>query len=135
MSDAIRPTHYAGHPSGIEPWQIAMHLPGPLMDAFVYVWRHRDKDAPVDDLRKALQWMRFERVRRTESATPDVPSIAIARLERVLEAGHHAGAALDLIVNAAINWMNDDALTAAEVEVRRLLRLEMGEEYARSLPW
>lgn len=124
--DAIRPSRYT-HPSGVECWQISSHLPHPLGAAFEYVWRYRDKGAPVDDLRKALQWLQFERVRRTEVTTQQrTTPAALDRFRRVHEHGHHAGDALHLIVMSAISWMQDELLQAAEHEVRKLLHLELG---------
>jgi len=137
MSDPVNaPAHYTSHPSGVECWQISAHLPHPLASAFEYVFRHRDKDQPVEDLRKAIKWLEFERLRRREIVTQGhIVPVAIERMERMLEAGHHSGAALDRIMFAAINWMNDDILTAAEQEVRRLLQMEMADQYAGELPW
>ena len=52
------PKHYTSHPSGVECRTINRHLPGNLAAAFKYLFRHRDKGNPAQDLRKAANYLR-----------------------------------------------------------------------------
>jgi hypothetical protein len=52
------PPHYATHPSGVEAIEIREGMRCPLADAFKYLFRRDGKGAPVDDLRKAVWYMR-----------------------------------------------------------------------------
>ena len=61
MTDAVNsPAHYCGHPSGIECIQVTRHLSFNRGNAFKYIFRHRDKGAPAQDLQKALWYIRDE---------------------------------------------------------------------------
>lgn len=54
------PDHYTSHPSGIECVEIAEHLGFNLGNALKYVWRHRGKGNPTEDIRKALWYLQRE---------------------------------------------------------------------------
>jgi hypothetical protein len=58
--DAINPAHYKSHPSGIECIEISKHLSGCLAQAFQYVWRCGQKDDPIQELNKAIWFLRQE---------------------------------------------------------------------------
>jgi hypothetical protein len=58
--DPINPAHYQNHPSGIECIEISKHLSGCLAQAFQYVWRCGQKDAPIQELKKALWFIEVE---------------------------------------------------------------------------
>lgn len=60
------PKHYNTHPSGIECVEYLELLPGNLAHVCVYVWRHEHKGRPIEDLEKALWFLRRE-VRRSLS--------------------------------------------------------------------
>lgn len=61
MSDLVNnPAHYTGHPSGVECIEVTRHLPFNRGNAFKYIFRHRDKGHPEQDLRKALWYIRDE---------------------------------------------------------------------------
>lgn len=52
--DAVNhPDHYTTHPSGVECIQITEHMGFLDGNAMKYLWRHRDKGKPVEDLKKA----------------------------------------------------------------------------------
>ena len=54
--------HYYKHISGVECVQISKWLSSPLAQAFQYVWRCDNKhDEPLEDLKKALQWVQIEK--------------------------------------------------------------------------
>ena len=56
MSDAINPSHYQQHPSGMQPIEMIRHMPFSLGNAFKYIARAMHKhDSPLEDLKKA-QW-------------------------------------------------------------------------------
>ena len=58
--DAINPSHYRSHPSGIECIEISKHLSGCLAQAFQYVWRCGQKDDPIQDMDKAIWFINAE---------------------------------------------------------------------------
>lgn len=58
--NAINPSHYTSHPSGIECKEISKYLSGCLAQAFQYVWRCGQKDEPVQELKKALWFIDTE---------------------------------------------------------------------------
>jgi hypothetical protein len=53
MTDAINPSHYKGHLSGVECIQITEHMNFCLGNAIKYIWRAGLKNNPIEDLRKA----------------------------------------------------------------------------------
>jgi len=58
--DAINPSHYKSHPSGVECIDISKHLSGCLAQAFQYVWRCGQKDDPIQELDKAIWFIKAE---------------------------------------------------------------------------
>lgn len=55
------PSHYTGHPSGIECIQITEHMNFCLGNAIKYIWRAGTKsDDPREDLRKAIWYLSRE---------------------------------------------------------------------------
>jgi hypothetical protein len=58
--DAINPTHYKSHPSGIECSDIFQHLSPCLATALKYAWRCGKKDDPIQELDKALWYLNKE---------------------------------------------------------------------------
>ncbi|SKG54558.1 Protein of unknwon function (DUF3310) [Mycobacteroides abscessus subsp. massiliense] len=56
--DAINPSHYRNHPSGIECITITEHFGFNLGNAIKYIWRAGLKtDSPVEDLKKARWYL------------------------------------------------------------------------------
>ena len=53
MTDAINPSHYQDHPSGVECIQITEHMNFCLGNAIKYIWRAGLKNNAIEDLRKA----------------------------------------------------------------------------------
>lgn len=63
--DAIRaPDHYTWHPTGIECATIVDEFPYHIGTAMAYLWRHAHKGCAAMDLRKAIQHIEMELVRR-----------------------------------------------------------------------
>lgn len=61
MIDPVNnPAHYTNHPSGVEPIEVTRYLSFNRGNAFKYIFRHRDKGAPAQDLQKALWYIRDE---------------------------------------------------------------------------
>lgn len=123
MNDPVQsPSHYTGHPSGIECWQITAHLPHAMAAAFEYVWRYREKNG-AQDLQKALKWCEFERKARTEITTrAHVPEIARARMSLIISSPSDVNVfALWFIFDSAVHWMNDHLLRQAETSIHSLL--------------
>jgi hypothetical protein len=58
MGDAINPSHYRSHPSGIECVTVAEHFGFNLGNAIKYIWRAGLKSTdPIEDLRKAAWYI------------------------------------------------------------------------------
>ncbi len=62
-ADAINPSHYRKHPSGIECIEVTRHLNFNIGNAIKYLWRYMDKGDPVENLKKA-QWYIDDEIRR-----------------------------------------------------------------------
>jgi hypothetical protein len=58
-NDAISPTHYKTHPSGIECIQITEHMNFCLGNAIKYIWR-ADMKGGKEDLEKAIWYLQRE---------------------------------------------------------------------------
>lgn len=69
VSDPVKhPAHYTSHPSGVEIYLITQEMWCPnLANAFKYLARHEHKENPVQDLRKALEYVLFEIGRRRKT--------------------------------------------------------------------
>lgn len=65
MSDAINPSHYRNHPSGVECIQITEHLNFCRGNAIKYLWRAGEKDDEIEDLKKA-RWYVDREIQRIE---------------------------------------------------------------------
>lgn len=63
--DAINPSHYRKHPSGIECIEVTRHLNFNIGNAIKYLWRYQDKVDAVENLKKA-QWYIDDEIRRLE---------------------------------------------------------------------
>jgi hypothetical protein len=65
MNDNVNnPKHYTSHPSGIDCIQITEHMGFCLGNAIKYVWRADLKDDAIEDLEKAVWYIRREIERR-----------------------------------------------------------------------
>jgi len=79
MSDPVKsPSHYNQGKykcpkcdACIECITIAQEMPYNLGAAVKYIWRHKDKGNPIQDLEKAKQYIQFEIDRITEKGKPD----------------------------------------------------------------
>ena len=58
------PSHYTGHPSGIECIQVTEHMNFCLGNAVKYIWRCDDKGEAIENLRKACWYVEREIERR-----------------------------------------------------------------------
>lgn len=63
--DAINPSHYRKHPSGIECIEVTRHMNFNVGNAIKYIWRHMDKGDPIENLKKA-QWYIDDEIRRLQ---------------------------------------------------------------------
>ena len=54
------PKHYTSHPSGIECIQITRHMTFNIGNAIKYLWRCGDKDNQIQDLEKAVWYIKDE---------------------------------------------------------------------------
>ena len=65
MNDNVNnPKHYTSHPSGIDCIQITEHMGFCLGNAMKYVWRADLKGDAIEDLEKAVWYVRREIERR-----------------------------------------------------------------------
>jgi len=62
------PPHYKSHPSGIECIQIVEYMPFNLGNAVKYIWRSDEKGNTIQDLKKAIWYIKreIERLEKTE---------------------------------------------------------------------
>ena len=63
------PPHYTRHPSGVECIQITRHMGFNLGNAVKYIWRADLKGAAVEDLEKAVWYIRDEIAKRKAAST------------------------------------------------------------------
>ena len=65
MNDNVNhPKHYTQHPSGVEAIQITEHMNFCLGNAIKYIMRADHKNNPIEDLRKAVWYIKREIERR-----------------------------------------------------------------------
>ena len=61
MSDAINPSHYKSHPSGVEAITICEHFNFNLGNCIKYIWRAGLKNSSaIEDLKKAAWYLARE---------------------------------------------------------------------------
>ena len=65
------PKHYTSHPSGIECIQITRHMGFNLGNAIKYIWRADLKNDALEDLEKAVWYLRDEIKKRKSEAQND----------------------------------------------------------------
>ena len=65
------PKHYTSHPSGIECIQITRHMGFNLGNAIKYIWRADLKNDAIEDLEKAVWYLRDEIKKRKSEAQND----------------------------------------------------------------
>lgn len=64
------PSHYTSHPSGVECITVTRHMNFNLGNVMKYIWRADHKEAPLQDLEKALFYLKDEITKRkTEHET------------------------------------------------------------------
>lgn len=68
MKDAINPTHYKSHPSGVECIRITEHMGFCLGNAVKYIWRADLKNNAIEDLEKAKWYIQCEIDKRGRDA-------------------------------------------------------------------
>lgn len=87
MSEAVdHPRHYNAHPSGVECIEIVRYMSFNLGNAFKYTWRAGDKGDAVEDLEKALWYVRDERSAGRETFTPAIHRGGREALRRAIHA-------------------------------------------------
>jgi hypothetical protein len=70
-TDAVNPSHYRSHPSGVECIQITEHMNFCLGNALKYIWRAGLKGEALEDLQKAQFYItrEIDRLSATVSVT------------------------------------------------------------------
>ena len=89
LTDAVKhPSHYTAHPSGIECHEITGLLGGNLSNVVKYVWRYDQKGKPIEDLKKALQYLEFEKKDFEEHGSQAIDKrvrVAVAKIGKVMK--------------------------------------------------
>jgi hypothetical protein len=67
-SDPINPSHYKGHPSGVQCVDIAEHMGFNLGNALKYMWRADLKGDPIENLEKSIWYIQREIAKRRKAA-------------------------------------------------------------------
>lgn len=67
--DAIRPSYYQQHESGIECIEVVRHMNFNRGNAVKYIWRADDKGDPIENLEKAIWYLQDEVKRIKERKT------------------------------------------------------------------
>lgn len=71
-NDAVNPSHYKSHPSGVECIDIVEHMGFNLGNAMKYIWRADLKESsPIQDLEKAKWYIEREIALRSKWTTKD----------------------------------------------------------------
>ena len=130
------PPHYTSHPSGVECITVTEHMNFCLGNAMKYLWRHRDKGKPREDLKKAVWYIDREIARR---AGPEfkfvgrrlVFSRPFARdmMTRVIAAEHgNVRAAMAHLWSATVeDYLDGELRRARDYINKEIKRLERGE--------
>ena len=67
MSDPVNhPKHYNNHPSGIECIEVVRHMTFNLGNAIKYIWRADEKGKDIEDLEKAIFYIKDEIEKRSK---------------------------------------------------------------------
>lgn len=81
MNDPIdHPRHYEQAHPGMECIDLTGSLSFPVGNMVKYVWRHRSKGKPVEDLRKALWYARYAADRQPAIRLDDAQTRVVAAL-------------------------------------------------------
>lgn len=70
MSAVEHPSHYNSHPSGVECIDVVQHMNFNLGNAVKYIWRCDEKGNPIQDLEKAIFYLKQEIKRRKATMPP-----------------------------------------------------------------
>ena len=75
MSNVQHPKHYNEHPSGVECIDIIRHMNFNLGNVIKYVWRADLKNDAIEDLQKAMFYLKDEIKRRESNNSYDNPLV------------------------------------------------------------
>lgn len=123
------PKHYTSHPSGVECIDIVEHLSFNLGNAVKYLFRRNDKGNVIDNLNKALWYVKRENERRTNKAsvTPNRPPIIwMEKVHKVVDNEPSLAIAAAIGLLAVVDWSSDwqaqlsAAGTIIQMEINRL---------------
>lgn len=128
--DAVNPSHYKSHPSGIEAIEVTQHYKFSLGNAIKYLWRLGQKDASSQELAKArwyvLQELDSLRLYQSErfhkQSHVDNKGLTLGLIERYLQCEEPGDLkdAKELIMRAPFYVESDRALEAASEILARL---------------
>lgn len=131
--DAINPSHYKSHPSGLEAIEIIENYMVNLGNAIKYLWRLGQKDASAQELNKARWYVRRETKYLNETqqgahykvsyVNPITKGLTLGLIERYLsfEPEGTLRDAKELIMRAPFYVQSLDALEVADNLLARLI--------------
>lgn len=79
------PQHYNAHPSGVEAIDVIEHLTGNIFNTVKYVWRADHKGKTVEDIEKALWYIKRELFRNV-TEIPTVPQHVFEKTNKYVAA-------------------------------------------------
>lgn len=126
MSDVVRhPKHYGAERFGIECIQLTRLMPFTIGNAVKYVWRHADKNNPIEDLRKAIVYLEWAAEDNVAPFLPDHYELGHDLVHKYIDPKIDSGE-LPEIYNAVrypTASMYVQSITVIETEIERLEQL------------
>lgn len=138
-----RPPHYTGHASGIEQIEVSRHMGFCLGSAWKYLFRRDGKGAPLEDLAKAVwylrDWAKLRRLDEVKIFTEETPHTeaffwedcageyrdAVKKAHRVVSYEPNAKIAEALAFIARASFVDDDNYTESSDVSRAIAAIEL----------
>ena len=137
------PPHYTGHPSGIEQIEVSRFMGFCLGSAWKYLFRRDGKGAPMEDLQKAIWYLRewakqrgLDAVDVTTQESPHADAFfwedcapnlrdAVKKAHRVVSHEPNKNIAMALAFVARAAFVEDDNYTEAKDIARAIAAIEL----------
>lgn len=137
------PPHYTGHASGIEQIEVSRHMGFCLGSAWKYLFRRDGKGAPLEDLAKAVwylrDWAKLRRLDEVKIFTEETPHTeaffwedcageyraAVKKAHRVVSYEPNAKIAEALAFIARASFVDDDNYTESSDVSRAIAAIEL----------
>lgn len=125
MNDLVNnPAHYKNE-SGVECIEVSRHLPGNLANAWKYIYRHRMKGQPVQDLKKAAWYLR-DQAKHLGPAGDRIPDRVLADALAIID--HEPDHRLKDAMTAILIALNTSAYETAAQNIEAVIREIAPEE-------